>query len=85
MEQHYAFLKENRVVNVAVFASEDKQLAAQIAAETGCDSAIWVGPDKPALHSLWNGTAFEEPTTEYLVSIGVLAAQALAQPEMPAE
>lgn len=72
MEKHYAFLKNNRVVNVAVFAEEDEHLAARIAAEKEWDDAIWVGEDKPILYSFWNGTSFEHPTDEYLLSIGVL-------------
>jgi hypothetical protein len=27
MEQHYVFLKDNRVANIAVFASQDEALA----------------------------------------------------------
>ena len=73
MEKHYAFLKNNRIVNVAVFAEEDEHLAAQIAAETGCDNAIWTAEQKPAIHSTWNGTSFEDPTFEYLVEIGILS------------
>lgn len=73
MEKHYAFIKNNRVVNVAVFAEQDEHLAAQIAAETGCDNAIWTGEHRPAMYSLWNGTSFENPTPEYLLEIGILS------------
>lgn len=73
MEKYYAFLKNNRIVQVAVFESQDEHLAAQIAAENGWEDAIWTGEQCPGMYSLWNGTSFEAPTPEYLVSIGVLS------------
>lgn len=73
MEKYYAFLKDNRIVQVAVFDSQDEHLAAQIAAEKGWEDAIWTGEQCPAMYSLWNGTSFEAPTPEYLFSIGVLS------------
>ena len=72
MEQNYAFLKNNRVAQVAVFASQDETLADAIAHEHGYDDAVWVGETIPAMWSTYDGTTFTGPTDEYLISIGVL-------------
>jgi hypothetical protein len=72
MEKHYVFLKNNRVENILVFASQDEVLANRIAQEQGYDSAVWVGENQPALWSTYNGTTFTYPTDEYLISIGIL-------------
>ena len=72
MEQHYVFLKNNRVKNIAVFASQDEALADAVAQEHGFDDAVWVGENKPILFSTYNGSTFTPPTDEYLISIGVL-------------
>jgi hypothetical protein len=72
MEQHYAFIKNNRVENIGVFASQDEALADRIAQEQGYDDAVWVGEDKPVLFSTYNGLNFIPPTDEYLISIGVI-------------
>lgn len=72
MEQHYAFIKNNRVMQVAVFASQDETLADAIAQEHGFDDAVWVGETKPAMWSTYDGTTFTAPTDEYLISVGVL-------------
>lgn len=72
MEQHYAFLKDNRVQNVAVFASQDEALADAVAQEQGYDDAVWLGTDVPARWSTYDGTTFTPPTEEYLISIGIL-------------
>lgn len=71
MEQHYAFIKDNRVVNVAVFAEKNEELADAIASEQGYDDAIWVGTDNPGKYSYYDGTSFIPATEEYLISIGV--------------
>lgn len=71
MEQYYVFLKDNRVANIAVFGSRDEELADRIAQEQGFDDAVWVGQDKPAIWSTYNGTSFTPPTDEYLISIGI--------------
>lgn len=73
MEQHYVFLKNNRVMNIAVFASQDEELADLVAQEHGFDDAVWVGENKPIMFSTWDGTSFTLPTNEYLISIGVLS------------
>lgn len=72
MEQHYVFLKNNRVANIAVFASQDEALADAVAHEHGFDDAVWVGDDKPAMWSIYDGTTFTPPTNEYLISIGIM-------------
>ena len=49
MEQHYVFLKDNRVTNIAVFGSQDEALADAVAQEHGFDDAVWVGETTPAM------------------------------------
>jgi hypothetical protein len=72
MEQHYVFLKNNRVANIAVFAEQDEALADAVAQEHGFDDAVWVGENIPAMYSSYNGVLFTLPTTEYLISIGII-------------
>lgn len=71
MEKHFAFIKDNRVVQIAVFASQDEALADKVANELGFDDAVWVGENKPVIFSEYDGKKFIEPTDEYLISIGV--------------
>jgi hypothetical protein len=71
MEQHYVFIKNNRVANIAVFASQDEALADAVAREQGFDDAVWVGTDVPAMWSIYDGTTFTAPTLDYLYEIGV--------------
>jgi hypothetical protein len=72
MEQHYVFLKDNRVANIAVFGSTNEELADRVAQEQGFDDAVWVGTDTPAMWSTYDGTTFTLPTDEYLISIGIM-------------
>ena len=72
MEQHYVFLKNNRVEQIAVFASQDEALADAVAVEHGYDDAVWVGTTAPAMWSTYDGTGFTAPTNEYLISIGIM-------------
>lgn len=72
MEQHYVFLKDNRVANIAVFGSQDEELADAVAVEQGFDDAVWVGETIPAMWSTYDGTTFNPPTDEYLISIGIM-------------
>jgi hypothetical protein len=72
MEQHYVFLKNNRVEQVAVFASQDEALADAVAQEHGYNDAVWVGTDAPTMWSTYDGTSFTPPTQEYLISIGIM-------------
>ena len=73
MEQHYAFIKNNRVENTLVFASQDKVLADRIVQEQGYDDAVWVGTNVPVRWSTYDGTTFTPPTEEYLISIGIIS------------
>jgi hypothetical protein len=75
MELHYAFLKNNRVVQVAVFALQDKTLADAVVQEQGFDDAVWVGSTIPSMWSTYDGTTFMPPTDEYLISIGIMNPQ----------
>ncbi len=80
MEQHYVFLKNNRVENIAVFASQDEALADAVAHEHGFDDAVWVGADAPAMWSTYDGTTFTSPTDEYLISIGIMNPAPVEEP-----
>ena len=71
MEQHYVFLKDNRVANIAVFASQDEELADRVAQEQGFDDAVWVGENVPTMWSTYDGTTFTAPTLDYLYEIGI--------------
>jgi hypothetical protein len=71
MEQHYAFIKDNRVANIAVFASQDEALADLVAHEHGFDDAVWVGENTPSMWSTYDGTTFTAPTIDYLYEIGI--------------
>jgi hypothetical protein len=71
-ELHYAFIKDGVVKQVAVFASQDEELADRVAHEFGFDDAVWVGTDVPAMWSTYDGTTFTPPTDEYLISIGIM-------------
>jgi hypothetical protein len=71
MEQHYVFLKNNVVEQIAVFASKDEELADRVAIEQGFDDAVWVGEDKPAIFSSYDGKVFTEPTLDYLYERGI--------------
>ena len=75
MELHYAFIKNNIVQQVAVFASQDEALADAVAHEHGFDDAVWVGETAPAMWSTYDGTTFTLPTDEYLISIGIMNPQ----------
>lgn len=70
-EKHYAFLKNNRIVNIGVFSSQDKALADAVVLENGFDEAVWVGENIPALYSFYDGISFTAPTLDYLYEIGV--------------
>jgi hypothetical protein len=71
MEQHYVFLKDNRVQNIAVFASQDEELADRVAQEQGFEDAVWVGKERPVMWSTYDGTSFTPPTIDYLYEIGM--------------
>lgn len=74
-EKHFVFLKDNRAMNICVFASQDEELADRIAQEQGYDDALWIGEDTPPVR--WSTydpatKTFTPPTDEYLISIGAL-------------
>ena len=72
-EKHYAFIKDNRVENVAVFAEQNDALAQTISDEQGYDSFVWLDENlAPTKWSSYDGKVFTAPTTDYLVSIGVI-------------
>ena len=73
MELHYVFIKNNRVENIAVFASQDQILADAVVQEQGFDDAIWAGSNIPAMWSTYDGIEFTLPTNEYLMSINVIS------------
>ena len=70
-EQHFAFIKNNRIVNIAVFATKDETLADAVAKENDYDDAVWVGTDIPVMWSTYDGKKFTLPTQDYLYEIGV--------------
>ena len=86
MEQHYVFLKNNRVEQIAVFASQDEVLADAVAQEHGFDDAVWVGETIPAMWSTYDGTSFTPPTIDHLYEIGMSSEnQAMMDARMLAE
>ena len=80
-ELHYAFIKNNVVEQIAVFASKDEELADRIAIEQGYDDAVWVGENKPALFSSYDGKIFTDPTLDYLYERGISSENTAMQEE----
>jgi hypothetical protein len=73
MEKHYAFIKDNRVVLIAVFESENIEVADLVKLDHGFDSYVWLGDlPIPHLYSLYDGTNFTDPSLDYLYSIGIV-------------
>jgi len=73
-EQHYAFIKDGRVANIIVFASQNEELADRIAQEQSYDDAVWVGENPPVKFSRYDGKDFFQPTHIELVELGILDA-----------
>jgi hypothetical protein len=72
MKKHYAFLKNNRVVLVAVFESENKEIADLVKNDNNFDDYVWLGDSEvPHVHSTYDGKKFIEPTLDYLYEIGL--------------
>jgi hypothetical protein len=72
-EKHFLFMKDNRVQNIAVFASQDEELADRIAQEQGYDDALWIGEEPvPTRWSLYDPVTqtFTLPDLDYLYSVG---------------
>lgn len=73
-EQHYVFIKNNVVEQIAVFASKDEELADCVAQEQGYDDAVWIGANnKPYMFATYNPETgeFTEPTLDYLYERGI--------------
>jgi hypothetical protein len=72
MEKTYAFIKNDRVENILVFAKKDDKLAKLVTDENGYDSFVYIGeePD-PIRWSSYDGKIFTPPTIDYLISIGI--------------
>jgi hypothetical protein len=86
MEQHYAFIKDGKVANVAVFAEQNQELADMIVQEQGYDNAVWVGINPPVKYSSYDGELFTLPTLDYLYEIGISQEnQAMAEARIAAE
>lgn len=66
----YAFIKDNIVETICIFESKDEELADRVAQEQGYDDAVWVGDNKPALYSSYDGKKFTAPTLDYLFERG---------------
>lgn len=81
-EKHFVFIKNNVVEQVAVFATQDEELADRVAQDLGYDDAIWVGEDAPQMFSSYNPTtkAFTAPTNEYLIARGIMTPPAEEPP-----
>jgi hypothetical protein len=71
MEKHYGFIKNNRLVLVAVFETEKQEVAELVKNTHGYDSYIWLGETNPSLYSSYDGTTFTPPTLDYLYEIGI--------------
>lgn len=71
-EYRYGFIKNNRLVNTMIFASQDEEFADRVAQEKGYDDAVWLGEENPIKWSEYDGTTFTPPTRDYLVSIGII-------------
>jgi acyl CoA:acetate/3-ketoacid CoA transferase beta subunit len=85
MEQHYAFIKDGRVVNIAVFAEQNEGLADRVAQEQGYDDAVWVGSNIPAMFASYDGKKFVAPTLDYLYEIGIALENTAMQAERAAK
>ena len=66
----YAFIKNNIVETICIFESQNEELVDSIAQEQGFDDAVWVGENKPALYSSYDGKKFTAPTLDYLYERG---------------
>lgn len=88
-EKHFVYLKNNVVEQIAVFASQDEELADRIAQEQGYDDALWIGEDTPPAR--WSAydpatKTFTSPTLDYLYEIGVsMENQAMYEARIVAE
>jgi len=72
-ELYYAFIKDNRVVNVAVFAEKNDELAQTIVEEQNHDAFVWCNDKAPCKYATYDGKTFTNPTPEDLINLGILA------------
>jgi hypothetical protein len=63
-ELGYAFIKNNIVEEVAVFAEQNDALASSVAHNLGYEEFVWVGADFPTMYSTWDGEKFIPPAPE---------------------
>lgn len=73
-EYMYAFIKNGRVINVAVFAGRDENLANLVARDCEADHVVdcHEAGVVPSVYWSWDGEVFAPPTDEYLIEIGVM-------------
>lgn len=78
-EYIYAFIKNNRVINVLVFNELDNQeLIEQVKISLNADEAVSLynypvnDIGIPSMYWSYTNSKFEPPTEEYLISIGVI-------------
>lgn len=71
-ELYYAFIKDNRVVNVAVFSEKNDELAKLIVDEQGHDVFVCCNETAPTKFSLYDGKKFTAPSHDDLVSLGIV-------------
>jgi hypothetical protein len=72
MEKHYAFIKDSRVSLIALFESENTEVADLVKSDQGFDSYVWLGDSPiPHLYSSYDGISFTAPTIDYLYEIGI--------------
>lgn len=72
-EKHYAFLRNDRVESILVFAQADGDLAQRICVEQNFDGFVWLD-DTPApiLYSTYDSKkGFTDPTEDYLITNGI--------------
>lgn len=72
-ELHYAFIKNNRVMDILVFASRDDDFADLVAHEKGYDDSVWVGENVPYKYSSYDPDTkiFTGPTLDDLYELGI--------------
>lgn len=71
-EKHYVFIKNNRVEDILVFSEQNNELANLICSEKDYDLFIFCEENLPHKYSHYDGTTFNPPTDEYLISIGIM-------------
>lgn len=72
---HCAFIKDNHVANVAVFASKDEIVAQKIIEEQNYDSCVWVAENEtlPNKYDVYDGKTFAPASPEWLFENDIIA------------